>query len=200
MSGFSDLQVDEDTLAAARGGDPRAQEGIYRSFSGPVYNLALRLLGKRVQAEEVLQDTFVEILSKLDEYRGESPLGFWIRRITLNKCLMFIRSPWYSRSTPLAAMEDGLPADAYSPDRDSNADALINQMALERALACLSQTSRMVVWLHDVEGYTHTEIAAHLGKTNSFSKTRLARAHSQLQALLDDRSITEPCMQLLNNY
>lgn len=200
MSGFSDLQVDEDTLAAARGGDPRAQEGIYRSFSGPVYNLALRLLGKRVQAEEVLQDTFVEILSKLDEYRGESPLGFWIRRITLNKCLMLIRSPWYSRSTPLDAMEDGLPADGYSPDRDSSADALINQMALERALACLSHTSRIVVWLHDVEGYTHGEIAEFLGKTASYSKSRLARAHSQLQTLLDDRSTTEPCMQLLNNY
>ena len=199
MSGFSDLQVDEDTLAAARGGDPRAQEGIYRSFSGPVYSLALRLLGKRVQAEEVLQDTFVEILSKLGEYRGESPLGFWIRRITLNKCLMLIRSPWYSRSTPLDAKEDGQPADGYS-DGNPGADALINQMALERALACLSQTSRMVVWLHDVEGYTHGEIAALLGKTSSFSKTRLARAHSQLQALLDDRSTTEPCMQLLNNY
>src|SRR3990172_7690718 len=139
MPGFSELLVDENTLAAARGGDPRAQEGIYRSFSGPVYSLALRLLGKRVQAEEVLQDTFVEILSKLGEYRGESPLGFWIRRITLNKCLMLIRSPWYSRSTPLDAMEDGQPADGYS-DGNPGADALINQMALERALACLSQT------------------------------------------------------------
>ena len=199
MSGFSDLQVNEDTLAAARGGDPRAQEGIYRSFSGPVYSLALRLLGKRVQAEEVLQDTFVEILSKLDEYRGESPLGFWIRRITVNKCLMLLRSPWCSRSAPLDATEDGLPADGYSPDGNSGADTLINQMALERALACLSQTSRMIVWLHDVEGYTHGEIAALLGKTASYSKSRLARAHARLWALLENESVTEPCMQVLNN-
>jgi RNA polymerase sigma factor (sigma-70 family) len=199
MPRFSDLEVDEATLNAARRGDPRAQEGIYRRFSGPVFNLARRLLGGQAQAEEVLQDTFVEVLTGLDTYRGEAPFAFWIRRIAVNKCLMTLRSPWHSRRSSLE-LEDDSPAAGEALAREGfNPCRMVDHVALERALAGLSDTSRLVVWLHDVEGYTHGEIADQLGRTASYSKSRLARAHARLQALLDNESVTEPCMQASNN-
>src|SRR2546422_397666 len=60
------------------------------------------------------------------------------------------------------------------------------QIDLERAFERLSETSRAVVWLHDVEGYTHEEIAEQMGKTVSFSKSQLARAHVRLRRMLDE--------------
>lgn len=199
MPRFSDLEVDEITLAAARNGDSRAREGIYRRFSGPVFNLARRLLGGQAQAEEVLQDTFVEVLTNLNTYRGEAPFAFWIRRIAVNKCLMTLRSPWHSRRASLELAEDPPAAGEVTMHEDHGPCRMVDQVALERALAGLSDTSRLVVWLHDVEGYTHGEIAALLGRTASYSKSRLARAHARLQALLDNESVTEPCMQVSNN-
>lgn len=199
MPRFSDLEVDEITLAAARSGDSRAREGIYRSFSGPVFNLARRLLGGQAQAEEVLQDTFVEVLTNLGAYRGEAPFAFWIRRIAVNKCLMTLRSPWHSRRASLELAEETPAAGESTAHADFSPCRMVDQVALERALAGLTDTSRLVVWLHDVEGYTHGEIAALLGKTASYSKSRLARAHARMQALLDNESVTEPCMQVSNN-
>lgn len=199
MPRFSDLEVDEITLASARSGDSRAREGIYRSFSGPVFNLARRLLGGQAQAEEVLQDTFVEVLTSLDTYRGEAPFAFWIRRIAVNKCLMTLRSPWHSRRASLELAEDAPAAWEIATHENFSPCRMVDQVALERALAGLTDTSRLVVWLHDVEGYTHGEIAALLGKTASYSKSRLARAHARMQALLDNESVTEPCMQVSNN-
>lgn len=178
MSRFSH-HIPAQQVAAAAGGDPRAQEAIYRAFSDAVFSLANRVLGRPEVAEEILQDTFVEVLRHLGRYRGDAPLGAWIRTIAVNKCLMHFRSGWvrYSRSGDeiwdlLQQTRDGAPAAMASRD-------------LERALAHLSPTARTVVWLYDVEGYTHREIGALMGKTTSFSKSQLARAHRRLRELLD---------------
>ncbi len=70
-----------------------------------------------------------------------------------------------------------------------NPGAVPVQIDLERAFERLSETSRAVVWLHDVEGYTHEEIAEQMGKTVSFSKSQLARAHARLRGMLDDEGV-----------
>jgi RNA polymerase sigma-70 factor (ECF subfamily) len=67
---------------------------------------------------------------------------------------------------------------------------------LERALAHLGDTARAVVWLHDVEGYTHAEIGRLLGGTASFSKSQLARAHARLRELLEADGVKAPCMPI----
>jgi DNA-directed RNA polymerase specialized sigma24 family protein len=77
------------------------------------------------------------------------------------------------------------------------------QLDLEYALAELSATSRAVVWLHDVEGYTHKEIGQMMDKTTSFSKSQLARAHERLRGLLDDQLLEDEkhvCMSALKTY
>jgi len=127
-------------------------------------------------AEDVLQETFIEVLSKIDSFRGDSGFGFWVRRIAVNKCLMLLRSSWIVRRSPDAVPEESA--------NDHTAEHLESRAALEIALASLSPTARIVVWLHDVEGYTHREIAESMGKTTSFSKSQLARAHERLRELL----------------
>ena len=194
MSRFADSRVTDATIDQARTGDPEANAAIYRVFATPVYNLALRLTRQRTMAEEILQETFIEVLTKIGTYRGEALLGTWIREIAVNKCLMHLRSGWHRKSRPL---------EETGSDQGDNIDTAINpeHLDLERALAGLTPVSRAVVWLHDVEGYTHTEIGRLMGKTSSFSKSQLARAHQRLQVLLEDSNESEqPCMQLSNNY
>lgn len=171
------LTVDAALLARAQHGDRGAHSELYRMFGGMVFTLARRMLASKAAAEDVLQDTFIEVFRKIAAYRGEAELAFWVKRIAINKCLMQLRSGWASRRC--ADGEDVL------SDQPARTAALDEQIALERALDQLPDTARVVVWLHDVEGHTHKEIGAMLGYTASFSKSQLARAHERLRALLE---------------
>jgi RNA polymerase sigma-70 factor (ECF subfamily) len=168
-------QIDSGTLALAKSGDARAHAELYAVFAPFVYTLARRMLASRVSAEDVLQETFVDIICKIHTFRGEAELGFWVRRIAVNQCLMHMRSAWSLRRIDTEHF-DGEPSPIAT-----NADERIE---LERALDALPATARAVVWLHDVEGLTHREIGRLMGRTASFSKSQLARAHERLKTLL----------------
>jgi RNA polymerase sigma-70 factor (ECF subfamily) len=194
MSRFADCSVTDDIVDRARRGNPAANEAIYRVFATPVYNLALRITRHTAAAEEVLQDTFIEVLKSIAGYRGAAPIGYWIREITVNKCLMLLRSGWHRKSRPLADAATEMGEGTTPPPEPALLD-------LEKALDRLTPLSRGVVWLHDVEGYTHHEIGRLMGKSSSFSKSQLARAHQRLRGLLGNNVECETqCMQLSNNY
>ena len=188
MASFLACQIGPEVVTAARRGERPAQEAIYREYSCAVYTLAMRIVGHREAAEEVLQDTFIEVLRKLDSFRGDAPLGAWIRRIAVNKSLMFLRSGWRRYARPLEVAAEPRAELAHQ-----------DEVGLEHAMAQLSATARAVVWLHDVEGYTHDEIGNMMGKTQSFSKSQLSRAHRRLRELLTPQTGEMSCMQALNN-
>src|SRR5256712_8173694 len=162
-------------VARARSGDLEAMEALYRAFETPVYTLALRMLRNSEDAEDVLQETFLEVVRSIKQYRGEGHLWGWLKRIAASKALMRIR-----RNQVRATEELDEEATAGHPTA-----GVPLQVDLERAFERLSETSRSVVWLHDVEGYTHEEIAESMGRTVSFSKSQLARAHARLRRMLE---------------
>ena len=98
-----------------------------------------------------------------------------------------VQSHWFSVGSVVPWAEAGVGAIARSAGMSPGAVPV--QIDLERAFEQLSETSRAVVWLHDVEGYTHEEIAEQMGKTVSFSKSQLARAHARLRGMLDDEGV-----------
>ena len=197
MSAFLDTDLPAETLARARAGAVDAQEAIYRAYQRPVRTLARRLVPSAATAEDLAQDVFVEVLTKLDQYDGHGSFAGWVRSITVNKCLMHLRSPWQRARCWLdAAGEDG--GDQWSQRRSVRATG--DAVDLERALARLGDTARAVVWLHDVEGYTHAEIGRVLGGTASFSKSQLARAHARLRELLETDGVKAPCMPISTSY
>jgi len=161
-------------VARARAGDFAALERLYRTYERPVYTLARRLTKSPEDAEDVLQETFLEVCRSLRQWRGDGSLWGWIRTIAASKALMRYRREKLREWEPLdddiagARMETDVPL----------------RMDLEAALARLPERSRAVVWLHDVEGYTHEEIAELMGMTTSFSKSQLARAHDRLRRWL----------------
>ena len=183
MSKFSDIRIDPAIVRRAAGGDAKAHEIIYRSFSTPVYSVCLRFTRVPAHAEDLLQETFVEVMRSLPRFRGEAPLGSWIRRVAVSKALMFLRSAWVSRGQSLDDDWDDLtPGSVSSHGVSARPDEALD---LDAALASLPPVSRAVVWLHDVEGFTHKEIAEFMGKTESFSKSQLSRAYTRLRPLLD---------------
>ena len=200
MASFSDKPTDPAVLGKARGGDMQAHESLYRQYASAVYGLAFRVVGSRAAAEDVLQETFVEVIRKIANLRRDSEFTAWLRRIALNKSLMYLRSAWHRKARPWVS-EEALAA-THEPAQVSAigfSHEVQLQVDLERALERLPAITRSVLWLHDVEGYTHQEIAQLMGKTTSFSKSQVARAHQRLQAMLDDDKETESCVAVLKS-
>ena len=192
--------IDENVLKRARDGDRQAHAELYRAYAAMVYTVAYRMLGSKSSAEDVVQDSFVDVIRKAGDFRGDGDIRGWIKRIAINKSLSHLRSPWVSRRSKHQDVEQ----EPSTGKPDGGSTTLNHQQDLEQALAALPPTSRAVVWLHDVEGYTHEEIGRLMSRSTSFSKSQLARAYRQLRDLLqpedqpaDSERGTEPCLGVL---
>jgi RNA polymerase sigma factor (sigma-70 family) len=182
------IGVGTDLVAQACRGDQHAQSAIYATVAPATFALVQRLVGSGAHAEDLFQDTMMTFYERLSSYRAEAPLGAWLRQIAVSKCLMYLRSPWHRARLQLDAgwQEGSLHADF---NLSSQPAATAESLDVERALASLSVTARAVVWLFEVEGYSHDEIGRAFGRTASFSKSQLARAHRRLRAWF------EPCVE-----
>ena len=172
------IDVPETLLARARRGDAAAFEQIYRLFERPVYTLALRLLGDRDEAQEVLHDAMLAVFRTLDSFRGDAPFWGWLRRIAANEALMRLRRRGRLHYTDEVPEDPGRQEDELLPPRAADARRLID------ALDGLPETARTVLWLYHAEGYTHEEIGTLMGRTVSFSKSQVARGTRRLREML----------------
>jgi len=167
-------------IARARAGDTNAFEQIYRHFERPLYTIALRLLSDREEAQDVLHDTMLRLFERIGSFRGESPFWAWLRRIAVNESLMRLRR----RGT--VSYSDEPPEPELGSDEQLLPPTATDHALLLRALDQLPATTRSVLWLYHVEGYTHDEIARAMQRSLSFSKSQLARGTRRLRALLQE--------------
>lgn len=175
-SGF-DMEIDELTIAGARRGDMRACEKIYRKFHTQAFTVAARICNNRELARDVTQEAFISAFRRLHQYRGDAPFWAWLKRVIVNHAVSALRK---------LPRHDAVELEDYMLHDDGDQEGLGRCMDLGQALQQLDDEDRMVVWLHDVEGYKHIEIAELVGKTESYSKTRLNRARARLRAFISD--------------
>jgi RNA polymerase sigma-70 factor (ECF subfamily) len=187
-SGF-DTEIDELTIAGARRGDMRACEKIYRVFHRHAFTVAARICNNRELAQDVTQEAFINVFKRMHQYRGDAPFWAWLRRVVVNHAVSALRK---------LPRHDAVELEDYMLPNNGDQDGLGQCMDLEQALQRLDDEDRMVVWLHDVEGYKHNEIAELAGKTESYSKTRLNRARARLRALIADGETPVPLNATLN--
>ena len=173
------IDVPATLLDRARRGEAAAFEQLYRSFERPVFTLALRLTGRREEAQDVLQETMIKLLDRIAAFRGDSPFWGWLRQIAVNEALMLMRRR--GRFVVEGEFDEAALSDHEQMLPPRAADAAI----LARALSEMPGATRSVLWLYHAEGYTHEEIAAAMGKTLSFSKSQLARGTRRLRVLLE---------------
>jgi RNA polymerase sigma-70 factor (ECF subfamily) len=176
---LANTAVPEEVLAQACAGEVAAREAIYTALAPATLTLIRRMVGQRALSEDIFQDTMMTLFERLPQFRREAPLGAWLRQIAISRCLMYLRSPW--RRARLCLEGADLPAES-SRSGGVTPGYHGEWIDLERALAALTPTARAVVWMYEVEGYSHQEIAREFGRSVSFSKSQLARAHARLRA------------------
>jgi len=178
-----------EAIRLAQQGDERGFERIYRLHSQRVYALCLRMMrGNSAEAEELTQESFLQLFRKIGTFRGESAFSTWLHRLAFNIVLMRLRK----RSYQVVSMDEMLePGEAtpglheYLGGPDQRLSGSVDRMDLEWALKQLPRGYRAVFILHDVQGYEHNEIAAIRGCSLGNSKSQLHKARARLRQLLE---------------
>lgn len=155
-------------------GDERAFRQLYRRHTPYLYQFALRLLGgDEVDAEDVVQETWIRAVEGFTAFRWQAELRTWLGGITLNLC----RGIFRQRDRAWLLTGPSVEPVVNQPD--------VERLDMERAIARLPDGYRTVLVLHDIEGFRHGEIAAALGTTTGNSKSQLHRARRAVRALLN---------------
>ncbi len=170
-------QTHRDLIERCRAGRRDAQFELYRLYSRAMYNTALRMVRHPHDAEDILQSVFVEVFTKLESFRYESSIGAWMKRITINKCINFMKSRKLAL-TELTATHD------RAEDSEYIQDPVWSVEKINRAIEGLPDGYRVVFSLYAVEGYDHEEIGQILGVTEATSKSQYSRAKARLREML----------------
>lgn len=171
---------DTELLTRARAGDPAAERALYDAHVDRVYRLVYRLAGSDDLAQDFTQEAFIRAFDRLGDFRGESTFGTWLHTIAVSVAMNGLRKVkrFRGRETELTdANEHAWPARRAEPDLRER---------LAAAIDALAPGYRAVFVMHDVEGYTHEEIAAALGLRPGTSKAQLSRARARLRTALSD--------------
>jgi RNA polymerase sigma-70 factor (ECF subfamily) len=170
--------TESEQIARILAGDRIAARELYDAHVGRVYRLAYRLTGDADLARELTQDTFVRAFSQLARFRGDSALATWLHRITIT-----VVSNGLRKVRRLHQREMELTDIHVSTVGDGQVDPLLRER-LHRAIDALPEIYRLTVIMHDLEGYTHPEIAERLGVAEGTCKSRLSAARAQLRVAL----------------
>jgi len=161
-------------------GNHRAQYRLYRQYSKAMYNLAFRMTNSREDAEDILQETFIECFRNLSSFRFESTFGGWLKRILINKSINHLRKKKLALVFPETLPE-------VMEDNYDEGETEYDVSAVHKCIELLPDGYRIVLTLYLLEGYDHSEIAQILGITESTSKSQYSRARAKLKDLLKNR-------------
>jgi len=183
-----DDQKTEISVEALRAGDREEFSRLVDAYSGPIYRLALKMLGIPTDAEDVLQNTFLKALQHLKDFEGRSSVSTWLYRIASNEALMLLRKQRPEISLSDAVQDDDSNSD-YFPEQFTDwcclpEDEFLlseSKAALDRAVGHLPETQRIVFILRDIEGLSIRETSEALDLNEAAVKTRLLRARLHLR-------------------
>jgi RNA polymerase sigma-70 factor (ECF subfamily) len=171
------MATDPLTIRRAINGDEAALRTLWVEHAPRIDAVVRRLVGDPDQAADIAQEVWIQIFRALPSWRGDSQFSTWAHRIAVNRTLNALRSV-----RRLAKLEVVMEDDTVSVDEDPDRSFLAH--SIDEAVQKLSPGARAVFVLHDVEGYTHEEIAKELGITSGGSKSQLFKARAKLRRLL----------------
>ena len=169
---------DSELIAGARAGDRIAARRLYERHAPRVYRLIYRSVGDEELAREYTQDTFVRVFQRLDQYRGDSAFSTWLHAVAMSMLFTGLR-----RLRRVRTRERELAMAESHPVSTADGDPHLRDR-LQAELERLPLRLRVPVVMHDVEGFTHREIAESLGIPEGTSKARLAEARTRLREAL----------------
>lgn len=165
-------------LEQCQRGERRAQYRIYQQYATAMYNICLRLMYHQPEAQDMLQEAFLQAFQRIDQYRATASFGAWLKRIVVNTCIDHLRK----RRLDLQTVED---VPEPTPQREEEETELILQVEkVKDAIMQLPEGFRVVFSLYLLEGYDHLEIAKILGISESTSKSQYSRAKQKIRDIL----------------
>jgi RNA polymerase sigma-70 factor, ECF subfamily len=167
---------DDELVGRTRRGDMEAFEALYRRHSSAIFGLALRMLQNRADAEDMLQEIFLQAYDRLGSFEGRSAFGTWLYRLSVNRCLDHLRSRGAKEQSRTEPLTPELPGGSTT--------AGLRGLELERAIGELPPSSRAAFLLHHVAGFDHKEVGEMMGIAVGTSKSLVHRARARLKEAL----------------
>jgi RNA polymerase sigma-70 factor (ECF subfamily) len=186
MAQLRGAESDAEFVRRIRAGDEGAFACLVRRHFRAAFAVALAICGNRMDAEDVCQEAFVRSLERIDSCRFPDRFSAWLFQIVRNQALNCLERLRVRGTEPL---EEADRTEASAPESQHERRELCR--LLEGALAQLSRTQREVVLLHDLDGWTHRDIATALGISEVMSRQHLFTAHKTLRALLAPSTLKE---------
>ncbi len=168
-------------IEKCRKGNRQAQFDIYKLYYKAMFNTCLRLIADQQEAEDVMQEAFLNAFRKLDTYKGEVNFGSWLKKIVINKALDHIKA----QKNEFDEINENY---LYIEDEeievnDNDIDKTVEK--IKQAIMKLADNYRIILTLYLLEGYDHQEIAQILGINPSSSRSQLTRAKNKLKLLMN---------------
>lgn len=175
--------VAQKTIEDCIKGKRQAQKDLYHQYCDAMFNICLRICKNRTDAEDMLQQSFIDVFRKLDQYRFEASLGAWIKRIVINNCLSFLRS-----KKETYELKDYMDHADYQDNVD---DQQINYTveSVKEGIAQLPEGYRLVLTMYLIEGLTHAEIGEYLQISEATSKSQYHRGKKKLVEHLKEKNL-----------
>ncbi|SHI98753.1 RNA polymerase sigma-70 factor, ECF subfamily [Tangfeifania diversioriginum] len=173
--------IHQEIIDQCRKGSQKAQFQLYKLYYKAMYSVSLRIVNDECEAEDVMQEAFLNAFNKIDTYKGEVSFGAWLKKIVINRSLDCLKKR-------KAKFEEVNERTMEVPDfGDTTADININ--TIKKAIKCLPDGYRTILSLYLIEGYDHDEISEILGISNAASRTQYSRAKSKLRELLKGKEM-----------
>ena len=176
------LNIHQELIESCKSGDRNAQFRIYKLYYKAMYNTSLRIVNDTSEAEDIMQESFLDAFRRLDSYTGEGSFGSWLKKIVINKSLDAIRKNRESVSIEEGSLD-------FPEINEENIDEELQYRVAEvkEAITKLPEEHRIVLSLFLLEGYDHEEISEILNISNNTSRTRFVRAKQKLQKILKEK-------------
>ncbi|HCE58097.1 MAG TPA: RNA polymerase [Prolixibacteraceae bacterium] len=173
--------IHQEIIDQCREGNQKAQFQLYKLYYKPMYSVCMRIINQPAEAEDVMQEAFLNAFRNMESYKNEVSFGAWLKRIVINRSLDHLKKK-------RVKLEEISEKTAQIPDYQMELKE-VNMEAIKNAIQQLPDGYRVVLSLYLIEGYDHEEISEILGISNSNSRTQYLRAKNKLRELLKDKEI-----------
>jgi RNA polymerase sigma-70 factor (ECF subfamily) len=178
------INIHQEIIDACKAGDRNAQFRIYKLYYKAMYNTSLRIVNDTMEAEDIMQEAFLQAFQRIHTYTGEGSFGSWLKRIVTNKSLDAIR-----KRKNKVSMEEGKMDFPDIAEENKEEEFQLQVAEVKGAIGELPEEYRLVINLFLVEQYSHEEISEMLQISNNLSRTRLVRAKQKVLKMLKEKRL-----------
>lgn len=172
------MEIEKELVEQCKKGDRKAQEEIYALFSQSMYVVCQRYSKSQLEAEDIMQEAFIKVFKNIRQFRGDSTLGAWVKKIVINTALNSQRSKLYM--FPMTDVEE--------LKNENDGDFSLSRFHFKELLVMvqsLPEGCQVIFNLFAIEGYSHKEIAERLEVSEGTSKSQYSRAKSLLRNMIE---------------